>query len=443
VNLFKHRLLHSDAATLARRFFLPRDRCDAKATVLVQVLCIGLPLVGAVPCGAGESVVAEWNRALGELETMEPRFAALEARRYALVHLAIEAAAQNSDAGAERDVAMGEAANTIIAAVATGHAARFATLHAAQLARIPDSREKTQGMQAGRQAAALILEQREHDGWSRAATTDIPLSSADEVARGLPAARSPWASAKPFVLRRVEQIEAPPPYTVSRQGEIEVDPRLRHARFLQRLEHTLTVEAMERFWAEPPLRAWNRIARLAAQTGGLDTAMQARLLAVLNVALADAALATAYWRFIYGTWRATMVHVWEPIPAEAAVNGDSLGFVDGRESAVREIVRRVMLPPVRNFPGVEPGLAGAAQRVLETFFPGEPVLVASAPRGGAPEAAREFSGFAAAAQEAATVEVFAGRLTREAGASGYELGRQIGDLVVQRMSPPRRATRSN
>src|SRR5439155_22806848 len=57
------------------------------------------------------------------------------------------------------------------------------------------------------------------------------------------------------------------------------------------------------YWHEGSPQGWSRIARIAAAQRGLDRWDQARLLALVNAAIADGYIAGADTRYLYNFWR--------------------------------------------------------------------------------------------------------------------------------------------
>lgn len=143
-----------------------------------------------------------------------------------------------------------------------------------------------------------------------------------------------------------------------------------------------------------PAGVWNLKARELIGVGDLDALHAARVLAVLNIALADASIAAWRVKFTYWTQR--------PV------------------TAIRERLDPEWLPHLLTpaFPGYVSGhavVSGAAGEVLAAFFP------------------EASNGLQAAAEEAALSRLYGGIHFRSDNAEGLKLGRRIGQVILERL----------
>jgi hypothetical protein len=104
------------------------------------------------------------------------------------------------------------------------------------------------------------------------------------------------------------------------------------------------------FWQFPPIALWNRLARELSAPGrfGLDTADQARLYAMINLASVDGAIACWDEKYYWSFWR----------PRAAIREADT----DGNPRTVADPNWGVVVPPVDGrglgtppFPTTRPG----------------------------------------------------------------------------------------
>jgi membrane-associated phospholipid phosphatase len=144
-----------------------------------------------------------------------------------------------------------------------------------------------------------------------------------------------------------------------------------------------------------PAGVWNLKARNLIQAGDLDTLRTAQVLAVLNMAMADAAVAS---------WRAKFTH-WTQRPVTAI-----------RERFDPEWLPLILTPPFPSYVSTHATLSGAAAEVLAAFFP---------------QAAGPLQ---AAAEEAALSRLYGGIHFRSDNDAGLQLGRRIGRLVLERLN---------
>jgi ABC-type glycerol-3-phosphate transport system substrate-binding protein len=270
------------------------------------------------------------NRVFGE--QMGP---GRSARAMAIAHIAIFEAVNAIDrryesyvglppmkAKASMKAAIAQAANDTLVALFPSQAATFAAELARDLERIADDPAKTRGIDLGRRAAAAILALRENDGSQHGE----PLYGIDYLAgdqpgewRQDPISQHPlalgarWAEVTPFVLQAAEQFRAPAPPALDSP---EYAAAYAEAQSLGGDDVTTpTVRTAEEthigvFWAYDgtpslcaPPRLYNQIAVQIADQKGTGVVQLARLLALVNTAMADAGIAAWESKYHYKYWR--------------------------------------------------------------------------------------------------------------------------------------------
>ena len=303
--------------------------------------------------------------------------------------------------------------------------------YAASIGTIPDGLGKTAGIGIGHIAARAILASRSKDGALLGNTSYVPLTGPgfwqptpnpnppDPAAGGVglaPALVPGWADVTPFTLKSGEQFRPDgPPRLSSRKYAQDYDEvksigeKLSSARSAEQSE-------VARFWYEGSQAGWNRIARVAVESRGLDVWEQARLFALLNFAMADGFIAGWNARYVYHFWR----------PVTAIREGDT----DGNDHTLGDPGWESFLntPAIPDYPSTHSVLGGAAAEVLARFFRDD--AVAFTVTSGAPFAGitRSYTSFSEAAQENADSRVYAGIHFREATRDGVRLGRRIGSF---------------
>jgi len=227
---------------------------------------------------------------------------------------------------ASMTAAIAQAARDTLAALFASQAASFDELLAAELHGISDGPAKSAGVALGRAAATAILERRAGDGADHAEPrvgVDFITSTApgkwrqDPISAGPLALGARWGSVTPFVLQSSTQFRVPePPAADSRQyarafeearqlgGDGVVTPTQRNA------EETFAGT----FWAYDgtpslcaPPRLYNQLTVQIAEQMRSDVVELARLLALVNVALADAGIAAWESKFHYQVGRPVTV----------------------------------------------------------------------------------------------------------------------------------------
>lgn len=170
------------------------------------------------------------------------------------------------------------------------------------------------------------------------------------------------------------------------------------------------------YWLDNSPLQWNRIARAALAAHPRDAHGTARLLAQLQMAVADAYIAMADAKFAYPRWR--------PITAIRLAATD-----DNPDTApdAAWVPFAFPNPPDGEYPSGHALAGGAAAAVLQAFFGPDAVPFAITNNAGA---TRRFTGFAQAADENSVSRVYAGYHFRSSTAQGQAMGERIGAYVA-------------
>ena len=220
------------------------------------------------------------------------------------------------------DAAIAQAAHDTLVALYPSQRARLDALLTDDLSQLPDGEAQANGMALGQQAAAAILALRSHDGSQhdepRVGIEFIPSDKPgkwrpDPISQIPIALGAFWGQVDPFVLEAGDQFRAPPPpalaspeYAIafdevkSLGGDGVITPTVR--------TKDQTIAGI--YWAYDstpclgaPSRLYNQIAGTIAAQRGSQGIELARLLALVNVAQADAAIAVWESKYVYEFWR--------------------------------------------------------------------------------------------------------------------------------------------
>jgi hypothetical protein len=180
-----------------------------------------------------------------------------------------------------------------------------------------------------------------------------------------------------------------------------------------------------KFWqATNPPDYWDPVVLSLASTRHLSMPQTARLLALVNLAMADATIGCWDAKYTYSSWR--------PITAI------QLGDTDGNDATNPDAAWTPLIttPAFPEYPSAHSCVSGAAGRILSQMFGEEtPFGVVS---NGMPGVIRSFHNFSAALEEVKNARVFGGIHFRTATIDGTALGVAVGDYVLAHALLPER-----
>jgi hypothetical protein len=402
---------------------------------VLLILCLTVAS-WTLPAAANE--VVQWNETTMKAIEANGQASVVATRTLAMVqvavHDALNAISRRYDAyyfegpgdpAASPDAAIAAAAHTVLVGVAGSFgtpAQKVATLalvdqaYAASIARVTDGPARNKGAAIGRAAGAAILALRKDDG----ATRDMPnppIANAD-LARGyLPSSVPGWANVTPFTLLSASQFWLPGPPALTSPTYARDYNEVKSVGGKVSTVRTEDQTQIARFWFEGP-GAWNTIARTVATTRGLDARDSARVLALMNIAMADAYIAGWKIRYVYDSWR----------PVTAIREGDN----DGNDATVGDPTwdSHQNTPNVSDYPSTQSTFSAAAAVALATALGGDQVnftVTSGKPFEGI---TRSFTSFSQAARESADSRVYAGIHFRSACEDGMALGRKVGQRAA-------------
>jgi hypothetical protein len=177
------------------------------------------------------------------------------------------------------------------------------------------------------------------------------------------------------------------------------------------------------FWQSTPVLTWNAVARdlIGNPTHAVDLVESARLLAMQNLAAADAAINCWNDKYYWDFWRP-----WNAIP-RAAEDGNAATEPDPTWTAL-------VTAPYPEHPSGHLCLDGAHTRVLQLFFGDEvPFRVPSVQF---PGETRGFPRFSDALAEITEARIWAGLHYRTADLQARQLGRNVADYAAENYFQP-------
>ena len=395
-------------------------------------------LFGAVVLRADD--VTKWNLVATNAALAASQSPPLQTRTYAIVHVAIHDALNTIDRrngpyalevraapGASTTAAVATAAHDTLVALVPSQGETIQKTYAEALAEVSDAGARASGVAVGKAAAALILSRRNADG-ANSTVEWSPGSLPGQYRTTPPANATPilphWGKVAPFALRNSWQFRVdPPPDLYSDNYASEVNEIKLIGDATSRLRNDEQSE-IARHWYEASGQAWNRIARAASEQQQLDLWANARLFALVNIALADGYIGNFESKYVYNFWR----------PITAIRDGD----IDGNLDTVGDLEWNSFLvnPAIPEWPSGHATVGAAAAEVMARFFGTD--FIAFRVTSGVPYAGttRQYNSFSQAALENANSRVLAGIHFRASCVAGLWQGQRIGEYVYNNVLRP-------
>jgi hypothetical protein len=411
------------------------------AMAIASLGAAAAPAAARVPAGApapAAETVVEWNRTLlGILRTPGAQPGTVHpTRSLALLHLAIHDAVvaidhsgrpylvrQRAPRWASRQAAANAAAHATLAALYPTQRTALDQQYAEMLAAVRHGPRTRAGIEVGERVAAVLLVLRGDDGSDATPPTYVPTGVPGDYQPTPPNFSQPvfthWANVTPFVLRRADQFRPPAPPALS-SGAYAVDfNEVKQLGVAGASARTPDQTQIGQFWTAPIQNYWNEIAQTATlgQHGSLSRT--ARSFALLNIALADSAIAFYDAKYAHRVWR----------PITAIRNADA----DGNPATAADPawVPLATTPADPSYPGAHSVVSAAAARILADeygdrfgFSVSSEVL---------PGVQRSFNRFSAAADEAGISRIYAGVHTRADHVAGERLGQAVAEAILRKL----------
>lgn len=375
--------------------------------------------------------------------------------------------------GTSVDAAIAQAAHDTLVALFPSQRASFDNLLSADLSEIPgNGRPKENGIRLGQQAAAMILALRSGDGSHHSEPrigVDFFPSNEPGKWRQDPISRIPialgahWGAVKPFALTSGDQFRVPPPPGLdSPEYAVAFDEakRLGGNGIDTPTERTAAQTTIGIYWAYDgtptlcaPPRLYNQIATQIADQMGSDLIELARLLALVNVAMADAGIAIweskyhyQYWRPVTGIREASSAAGSNtPASTSPSLIADPNFVPLGAPAS--NLAGPNFTPPFPSYPSGHAGFGGALFQILRSFYATDQIAFTfvsdefngvTKDRSGntRPLIARSFSSLSQAEEENGQSRIYLGIHWAFDKTEGIAQGRRVADAVFKGVFVP-------
>jgi len=297
-----------------------------------------------------------------------------------------------------------------------------------------DGPAKEGGVRLGQRVAEEILGWRATDG-SRRRVRYTPRTTPGlwrPTPPGHRAALLPqWRYVTPFAIPSADRFMPAPPPALDNPAYTEAFREVKELGERDRSKRTAEQTLIAWFWDDgegsiTPPGHWNRIAQTASRQRGLTLAENARLFALLNLSMADAAILCWEGKFSFSYWR--------PITAIREADRD-----DNADTAPDRYWDSLLTtPPFPSFPSGHSTFSGAAATALARFF-GTDAIRFRIDSEGTPGVQRTFAGFWAAAQEAGRSRIYGGIHYEFDNQEGLRTGRDLADYIARHFLLPAEA----
>lgn len=408
---------------------------------LFRTLCVSMLGLLMVPGMARADAVLDWNAIAVDTAVANKQNPFAQGRTAAIVQLAVFEAVNSitheykpylgtmtAPHGASAEAAAVEAAFKVLSTYFPASLATLNTDRSNSLAAIPNGQARTDGIAAGDAAAADMIQLRASDGSAPAqfkvpgpavpgdwqATASCPLVNG--VAQGI---AFNWQFVVPFGIEKASDYLLGPPPALASEAYAKAYNEVMTVGSLNSTERPQDRADVALFFAAAsPTQAFNQVARQVAEERGGSLTANARALALVNMAINDALVASFLNKYHYNFWR-----------PETAIHGgdaDSNRKTEGDSSWAPFIVT----PCFPSYPSNHGSAANAAAEVLRRIY-GEAGHAMTLTNPTVPTIVLHYASFREICNDISDARVYGGIHFRTDQEAGADLGRAVGAAVYR------------
>src|SRR5262249_3579878 len=398
---------------------------------------VGLTLISTAP-PVHADVITDWNKTAVDVMKAVSVVGNPWTRSMAIMHVSMADAVNvvknryprfppelPNDPNASPEAAAAAAARDILMRQYSGQKAKIEETYAASLEKVPDGPARAAGIAIGEKVAAAVFAERQNDQTNLPATYR-PLTTPGVWVPTTPPLFPQYATGKPWGMERADQFRPGPPPDLKSSLYARDYNETKDMGGAKSTKRTDAQSDAVRFWTQINLGpAWYQAAAQVSERKNLSLADNARVFALLSMALANCYMVDWDAKFTYPLWGAST----------AIRNGDQDGNdATERDASWQPLNATPMHPEYPSQAGIN---AGAARAVLESLF------------GTAPEGfvatdimdarlSRPFVSFAQMALEHKEIRVWGGIHFRNSLEVGDAMGIRVAEhLVANYMKPTR------
>jgi hypothetical protein len=394
-------------------------------------------LTAFATCTVRADIVTDWNET--SIEVMKAAKAAGNpwSRTLAVVHVAMSDAINSVQnrytryvatmppfPGASAEAAAAAAPRQVLVQLYPSQQSMIDQAYVASINGIQEGSAKSQGIALGEQVAAAVQAERAADG-TNVPDTYRPITSPGVWIPTTPPLFAQYARAKPWVLKSADQFRPGPPPQLSSPLYARDYNETKNMGGAKSTMRTPEQTDAVKFWTQANLGpGWQAATRQLAAAKGLKLAESARLLALLNMGIANTFIADWDAKFTYNFWR----------PITAIRNGD----MDGNDATERDPGWTPLndTPMHPEYPSQAAIICGVAMGTLESVFGSNPAFQVTATDTVNPNLKRHFKNIAELDQEHRNVRIWGGIHFRNSLDVAYDMGRKIAAYLVDNSLKP-------
>jgi hypothetical protein len=405
--------------------------------MIARIIAIALAIVAAA---AHADVVTEWNAiAQSTVDRVDPF---LQIRTTTIAQVAVFEAVNSigrqyepylrridSPPNASVEAAAVSAAHRVLSTLNPEQAAYLDGLRAKALAAIADGPSKDSGIKVGIHAADAILAHRANDGTD----VDVPYTPGTKPGQYqltppefAPAFRPGMGRITPFALRHGAQFRPEPPPSFRSARYVRDYIEVKEGGDVNSQVRTPHQSDIARFYAATDgVQAYYPAARQVSEAQSTSVAANARIFALLGIAMFDAAVAVFDAKYHYDYWR--------PVTAIRAADRDG----NPKTQPDTAWLPLVGNPPFPSYPSGHAGFGAAARLVLEEAFgvDGHAITLTNPL---VPDVTLKYSSWKQITDDVDDARVFGGVHFRFDQEEATRLGRRVGRYILERQLLPSR-----
>jgi PAP2 superfamily len=334
-------------------------------------------------------------------------------RRYRPYRLAATTAKETS-----KETAAAVAAGMVLVGLHPKETEELNALIDAYLSAIPPGAAKSEGIKVGQEVAAKIVAERKGDG------ADAPDAYRPKTKPGVYVptpitASSMWPNVKPFAMTSPSQFRPQPPIPLAGEEWAADYNEIRNLGGKNSSKRTAQQTEDGQFWLITGPASYHPMVRQLALAKKMDVVDSARFMALASTAAADALIAVFDAKYHYDFWR----------PITAIRNGDVDGNPATEVDATWQPIDNTPMHP--EYPCAHCITSAAVATVIEAALGGADIPEVTMTSPTAPGATHRWTNVWTYADEVSMARIYAGFHYRFSTRVGQDMGRKIGQLVVE------------